>query len=229
MLLAGSIAMYAQSVVPTGGTAEDYIKLLNASGYEAYAFHFDGIDDNVTFDIRVEIKEYVGRNPEAVASTVWSLWPSRRVFSEVPARYNDNPEEFAKLKAASYDPDRGIYCLNDRLTLGFRPSDSDSTARAFLSVENEIVSSTRILKLRPVETPWSGRGPIFRYDSRPFKASPFAFDTFIPLVLYCSYWYDSQYNVVRCCGEREISPELTSEILENAPHYFIIGVTFCRR
>ena len=49
-------------------------------------------------------------------------------------------------------------------------------------------------------------------------------ETFIPLVFYCSFWYDEKDKVTRCCGENYIAPDLSSDIPKHSPHYYTIGI-----
>ena len=39
-------------------------------------------------------------------------------------------------------------------------------------------------------------------------------------------WLDERYNIIRFCGEKEIDPELSSEILKHLPHYYILGLKY---
>ncbi|MCL2502285.1 MAG: DUF5041 domain-containing protein, partial [Bacteroidales bacterium] len=69
----------------------------------------------------------------------------------------------------------------------------------------------------------------FSYNTRPFKISEFKEDEFIPLILLGSSWYDERYNVFRFCGEKQIEPDMSSEILKDVPHYYVIGVRFVKK
>ena len=46
----------------------------------------------------------------------------------------------------------------------------------------------------------------------------------IPLVLYGSYWYEPQAGGCRFCGDNEIKPDLSSDIMKYIPHYFVLGI-----
>ena len=69
----------------------------------------------------------------------------------------------------------------------------------------------------------------FNYHTRPFIIEAFEVDKFIPLVLFGSSWYDERFNVIRFCGEREIDPDLSSEILKDVPHYYVLGIKFVKK
>ncbi len=101
---------------------------------------------------------------------------------------------------------------------------SDSTIKVTFNMEN--IGSFGA----PLHKKAYGKGPQAdshaRYSHRPFKLVPKEHAEIIrlPLVMVGSFWYDERYDVYRFCGEKEIDPELTSEILKNCPHYFIIGI-----
>ena len=120
------------------------------------------------------------------------------------------------------------YCFQangDKLVIGFLPSETDSLALCCLSWENT-VSYTSSLKLRQIY--WESENKyLYSYVSRPFElTSSLAKDAFIPLVFYSSFWYDAEAKVTRCCGENRISPDLSSDIPKQSPHYYAIGIIF---
>ena len=68
---------------------------------------------------------------------------------------------------------------------------------------------------------------VYSYVSKPFELTmSLEKDTFIPLVCYCSFWYDAEDKVTRCWGENFIKPDLSSDILKNVPHYYVLGIKF---
>ena len=82
------------------------------------------------------------------------------------------------------------------------------------------------LSLKPVVTP---DRTFYHYGARPFRIDGFEPGRFIPLVFYGSFWYDERANLVRFCGEREIAPDLSSEIVANVPHFYVIGVVLTEK
>jgi len=64
----------------------------------------------------------------------------------------------------------------------------------------------------------------YAYDSRPFKIDKFEEGNFIPLVLLGSFWLDTEHGFLRFCGANEMDPDMSTELLEDTPHYFVIGV-----
>ena len=117
-----------------------------------------------------------------------------------------------------------IMSLDRKLVIGFRPSDSDSTANyLFHFSENRGFGGQ--LNLKPIFAPENPEDKWYMYESRPFELTDsFEKGTFIPLVLYGSYWYDPQASGCRFCGDNEIKPDLSSDIVKSIPHFFVLGI-----
>ena len=113
----------------------------------------------------------------------------------------------------------------DKLVYGFLPSENDSTALCYFNWENTLRSAVS-LKLRQIF--WESENKyVYSYVSRPFELTmTLEKDTFIPLVCYCSFWYDAEDKITRCCGENFIKPDLSSDILKYVPHYYVLGIQF---
>ena len=217
------LPLCAQQIRPAGASVEDYVELLKASGYEAYSFSLEGMAD-ATYHIEFDVREYAGGE---LVSTNPSGGFSNRIMLDNFSPEEYTPEEVAQIKAEAYDFDGGIFALGERLTVGFVPSADDTAVKCRMAVA-DMGSASLQLDLKPIENEIYRR-PVYRYVSRPFRIGTFAEGEFIPLVLYCSFWYDRTAGVVRCCGESEIDPQLTAQILKESPHYYIVGVTLSRR
>ena len=114
--------------------------------------------------------------------------------------------------------------LEKKLIIGFRPSDNDSTAN-YLFYFNENRSFGSRLNLKPIFAPEAPEDKWYMYQSRPFElTAPFEKGKFIPLVLYGSYWYEPANGGCRFCGDNEIKPDLSSDIVKNIPHFFVFGI-----
>ena len=111
----------------------------------------------------------------------------------------------------------------DKLVYGFLPSENDSTALCYFNWENTLRSAVS-LKLRQIF--WESENKyVYSYVSRPFELTmTLEKDTFIPLVCYCSFWYDAEDKITRCCGENFIKPDLSSDIIKHIPHFYILGI-----
>ena len=43
-------------------------------------------------------------------------------------------------------------------------------------------------------------------------------------MLVGSFWWDPEFEVFRFCGDNVIEPDLSSGIIKNTPHYYVIGM-----
>ena len=111
----------------------------------------------------------------------------------------------------------------DKLIIGTLPSEKDSIAQLSLCWDNTL-SFGFTLKREPLF--WESENRyIYSYRAIPFELTmPLEKETFIPLVFYCSFWYDEKDKVTRCCGENYIAPDLSSDIPKHSPHYYTIGI-----
>lgn len=114
--------------------------------------------------------------------------------------------------------------IGEKLVIGFAPSSNDSTyVYSFQSAGGGGFNAT--LKLQPVYAPEMPTKQAYRYESRPFElVSPIELGKFIPLVLFGSYWYEKETGVSRFCGEKQINPDLSSDIIKSIPHYYVLGI-----
>ena len=114
--------------------------------------------------------------------------------------------------------------FGEKLVIGFAPSGNDSTAIYTFNFSEERGFNGR-LNLRAIYAPEEPTKRRYSYESRPFElVSPFEKEKFIPLVLYGSYWYEPETSVSRFCGESIIKPDLSSDIVKNIPHFYVLGI-----
>ena len=114
--------------------------------------------------------------------------------------------------------------IGEKLVIGFAPSSNDSTyVYSYQSDGGGGFNAT--LKLQPVFAPEMPAKQAYRYESRPFElVSPVETGKLIPLVLFGSYWYEQETGVSRFCGDKQIKPDLSSEIIKSIPHYYVLGI-----
>lgn len=220
LLYISSFDIKAQEITRLDASFQDYMELLNAKGYEAYPFDISCLKDS-TYTLTFEMKEYVGGQDSEISSKEYISIKNRIMVTDFMRR-KLSTDELENIKRGSYDYENGIYSCSEKITIGFTPSDVDTVRYARVSVEHMGAFSVD-MKLKPIENPLYEK-PLYKYVTRPFKPSKFEEGEFIPLVLYCSFWFDAKHKVVRCCGEKEIDPLMTSEILKYSPHYYVIGV-----
>jgi len=133
--------------------------------------------------------------------------------------------EYAKGKEPREVADFSItMSLDEKLIIGFIPSDNDSTATyTFHFSENRGFNSR--LSLMPICDPDKPAEKWYVYESRPFElVAPFEKGKFIPLVLYGSYWYEPENGGCRFCGDSTIKPDLSSDIVKYIPHFYVLGI-----
>ena len=113
------------------------------------------------------------------------------------------------------------------LSIGFSPRQSvQSDSMVTVSVHPEHQNGlARDLVLKPVP---DAPETFYLYEKVPIRVSALRRNTFIPLALYGSFWWDSNYKICRFCGEKELTEEniMESEYFKHSPHYYVIGAIF---
>ena len=206
----------AQSVKPQEATMDDYLPLLQASGYQAYSFDISEFSDD-TYYFSFKIKEYVNREEVQGNQRAFNL-ENRMMIADFP---EDSQKEILE-KGSAEDAEKGIYKQAKKLVIGFIPSKVDSTQSVRMGLEG-MGEMSKNLKLKPLKGPDSNK-TFYHYESRPFTIDQFEEGKFIPLVFFASYWLDEEYGFFRFCGAMEVSPTLESEYVEETPHFYVIGV-----
>ena len=222
-----AISVEAQEVKPIEASVEDYIALLNQNGYQAYSFDISPMKDT-TYQVHFEVREYVTNNPEPVSVQPYGRGLKNRTMVKDFFWRELSEEEVAEIKAASVDYENGVYSRSEKITVGFLPCENDSTkvGRVFLDNQGNFGFS---LKLKPINHYGAyDNQVIYHYRTLPFKPSAFEEGKFIPLAAYTSFWFDAKYNIIRSCGATELDPDMSTEILKDTPHYFVIGVVFTK-
>mgnify|MGYP003456099408 FL=1 len=206
----------AQSLKKQEATMEDYLPLLQASGYQVYSFDISEFLDD-TYHFSFKIKEYVNRE-EVQGDGHSSVFSNRMMIAEFPEESQKSILE----EGSAVDPEKGIYSQTKKLTIGFVPSKVDSTRIVRISLDG-MGEMRKPLKLKPLKAPKSDKLS-YSYESRPFVVDKFEEGKFIPLVFFGSYWLDEKYGFFRFCGALEIGADMGQEYIESTPHYYAIGV-----
>ena len=221
------LTMQAQEVKPIEASVEDYIALLNQNGYQAYSFDISPMKDT-TYQVHFEVREYVADNLEPVSIQPYGRRLKNRTMVKDFFWRELSEEEVAEIKAASVDYENGVYSRSEKITVGFLPCENDSTkvGRVFLDKQGNFGFS---LKLKPINHYGAyDNQVIYQYRTLPFKPSAFEEGKFIPLAAYTSFWFDAKYSIIRSCGATELDPDMSTEILKDTPHYYVIGVVFTK-
>ena len=221
------LTMQAQEVKQIEASVDDYIALLNQSGYQAYSFDISQLMDT-TYYVQFEVREYVAGNPDPVMVQPYGRGLKNRTMVKDFMWRELSEEELADIRAASVDYENGVYSRAEKITVGFLPCKNDSTEVGKLFVENQGASGFS-LSLKQIDHKGAyNEDVIYSYNTLPFKTSVFEEGKFIPLAAYASFWFDERFNIIRFCGATELDPDMTTEILKDTPHYFVIGVIFSK-
>ena len=212
-----SLHVNAQELKRTQPDISDYIPLLNAAGYEVFTFDLSSLKDD-TYNIEFVTREYV--DGELVSNPENDF----RYFTRNRRMLSDFPEEVQKEIISDghvYDLEKGILALGEKLSIGFTPS-ADSLKYVSIMLEN-MAELRRVLPLKPLTvSPFEGQ---YSYGSRPFEVGAIVLGEFTPLVMFGSYWYDDESQVIRFCGEDEIAADYSTKMLSKIPHYYVLGIT----
>ena len=227
IVILASASLRTQEVRPIESSVEDYIALLNQSGYQAYSFDISQLMDT-TYYVQFEVREYVAGNPDPVMVQPYGRGLKNRTMVKDFMWRELSEEELADIRAASVDYENGVYSRAEKITVGFLPCKNDSTEVGKLFVENQGASGFS-LSLKQIDHKGAyNEDVIYSYNTLPFKTSAFEEGKFIPLAAYASFWFDERFNIIRFCGATELDPDMTTEILKDTPHYFVIGVIFSK-
>ena len=216
-----SCAAFCQQIKNKNVELDELFTLLNSSGYELFSYDISEML-NERYDIVFVKKEYsAGKEIESSNLTMVS---NKRLLTDFP---ESQWQEAIDAGITIIDPETKAIAHAEKISFGFSPSDNDSTKFMQINIP-ELTRMRCPLKLNGLPTKDSNK-KFYSYNTRPFKIGTFKEDLFIPLILFGSSWYDERFNIYRFCGEREIDPDMSSEILKDVPHFYVIGVKFIKK
>ena len=215
MILMMAVSALSQSIKTKKEVIEDYLPLLQASGYKAYSFDISEFL-NDTYEITLKFNEYV--DSLGLVDTFGMPVHNRKMLSA----FSEETQQRILKEGRAADPEKGIYSQSDEIMIGFFPTNTDSLYTLYLEVKDRQVIKWP-LKLKGLVNP-SNNQLEYHYTSRPFKMDKFEEGKFIPLVLFGSFWIDKEYGSFRFCGDNEMDPDMSTVQIEYSPHYFVIGV-----
>jgi len=221
VMLVLSCATFGQQIKNKNVELGDWISLLGAAGYELFSYDFTEML-NERYDIVIVKKEFSAG--KEIESSNLAMVTNKRLLTDFPESFR---QEFMDGGGRIIEPKTQAISHVEKINFGLYPSGNDSTKLMQIDVP-EFVSRRTTFKLRGLIQKDSDK-LLFFYHTRPFKIKAFKEDEFIPLILLGSGWYDERSNVFRFCGEREIDPDMSSEILKDIPHHYVIGVKFVKK
>lgn len=223
--IVGCMASFGQTenvktIKQIDASAEDYITLLNSSGYETFSFDISSLLDGQYY-LTFKIKEYKDGNE--VCGDRLGGYCTFRNMTLVSAFPEEDQNDITAEEMD--DPERGIFRMAKRFMIGFTPAVNDTIRPIIIDIENMGTQNPQL----PLQPQYQNNDNVngkkfYQYYARPFKTSEFTTGQFIPLVLFGSMWYDKDFGIHRFCGENVISPDMSSKILKYIPHYYIIGI-----
>ena len=212
---------FGQQIKSKNADIDDLITLIGASGYEFFGFDVTEML-NDRYDITFVRKEFLARNE--IESSNLTVVSNKRLMTEFPESQWQRIIDEGRI----IDPKTQAIAHAETFSFGFYPSGNDSTKTMQLNVPGFMTMGRVTFKLRGL-TRKDSDDLLYFYHTRPFKIETFKEDEFIPLILLGSGWYDERFNVFRFCGEREIDPDMSSEILKDVPHHYVVGVRFVKK
>ena len=221
VMLVLSCAAFGQQIKNKNVELDDWISLLGAAGYELFNYDVSEML-NERYNIVFIKKEFsAGKEIESLNLTTV---PNKRLLADIPESFWQEIIDAGRI----IDPKTQAISHAEKFSFGFHPSGNDSTKFMQISVPEFTMMPRITFKLRGQPIKDSDK-MFFSYHTRPFKIKAFKEDEFIPLILFGSSWYDERFNVFRFCGEREIEPDMSSEILKDVPHHYVVGVKFVKK
>lgn len=215
MLALAWVAGQAQEIKRVTTASEDFMEHMALYGYEVFTYDISSLRDSVS-GFTLVIREY---------DRTGMINEKKDSYLQTKLMISDFSEEDQKSIYEEKDGDdmeRGIFRLAKSITIGFSPVQSDS-------IEKATVRTSRIQSINCplIQKPIPGMSePTYQYRAVPYQPSAFSLNTFVPLVIYCSFWWDN--GVYRCCGDSEMTEEREkdSNFFKYCPHYYIIGAIF---
>lgn len=207
----------AAEIKPQKATFDDYIPLLESAGYHVYSFDIKSMTDR-QYKMTFSIREYEG---DSIVNKNILFFP---VSTKNMNLLSDFPEDVrATIKQEEmYDPSRKIDSCAEKIVVGTHTK-NDSTTTLIIDVDNMMKFNWN-LNLKPQVNPTTGENQ-YMYLPKPFITGDIKLDEFIPLVFYGSFWYDPDFNLFRFCGDYELNPDMSSQLIKDVPHSYVIGLT----
>ena len=216
-----SCAAFGQQIKSKSVEFDDLLFLLGTSGYELFIYDITEML-NEKYEIEFIKKEYEAG--KEIATSRLTMVQNKRLLTDIPESFRQKLIDEGRV----IDHKTQAISHAEKFSFGFYPSGNDTIKRMQLHVP-EFTTMPRItFNLRGLVNVNSDK-LFFSYHIRPFKMSTFKENEFIPLILLGSSWYDERFNVFRFCGEIEIEPDMSSEILKDVPHHYVLGIKFVKK
>jgi len=175
-------------------TAEDYVVLLQKCGYMSYSA-----------DISVLLKE----------KDIFWIEPVIRHYKN--GELQENTFDFG-VKFSNRDSKT----MCDNVRVGFAP-DTNKMFRYLNFYVTETGAISMPLIFDEQNNPETGESSN-TYGYCQFSVDNITLNTFIPIAMCGTYWYDKDLEGFRFCGEDVLNPNMSADILKMIPEYYLIGM-----
>lgn len=197
----------AQGIEPVETNLKEVIYALESNGYRFFSFDIGSLREK-TYGIEIFVQEVdsTGTTDEKIRLCTWQ---TRRFLKEIA--------EKSRARFTPIDPETGLIKLVQRIAISIVPQSDSLVIAKYVFGEGNMIGVP--LTLRPV-----GPEAEFQYEGRRFRIDGFRPNRDIPLVLFGSYWYDEEIDMIRFCTAREFEPDRSNGELKLMPHYYILGI-----
>lgn len=211
-----AMSQESHKVVKVEPQLSDIYNILNLMDINLFRFDLNSFLDK-KYTVSVYVDEYEDNKKTQRLST-FNLGDNMISLDKVPEEYRDTFRILKQVPEGKNEWDN-----IKELSIYIRKT-NDSTSVFTMDVPDATRMSQPV-KLRPV-----GELKTYFYQTIPFtfKKVNEEDNLEIPLLLYGSGWQDTEHNVIRFCGENEISPDMKAEILTDIPHHYILGIELKR-
>lgn len=220
-LFATLSSLHATAIKPVTPGIDEWASFLNSLGYDLCSFDTSDLSESKR-TIKMTIREYSGDsiiNENILGAFAYGI-DTRTMIDDIPEDVRDD------FRRDMEEPETGVVRRIHRINIGIHRTPSDSTATCSYEIVNHVELGPINMPLKPISSPFLNKGKeVYIYVARPFEMPESLPESgFVPLVLYSSFWVDSQ-GIIRSCGENSISGLETSDVIKNSPHYYVIGFT----
>ena len=207
----------AQTIARITPSTSDALFILEAMGVEMLRFDLSKLQDS-TYNMGLYVDEYVDGVKQ---KREWNMHmgKNRMVVSEEYA------QELRDAGTENFDSINNLLLCHKDVGLYILPKNDSTVMCQFKFTDGGAGGFPLSLK----ELKYTSPRFQYSYGMRPFRVDEHDLSKQeIPLMLYASYWYDENAKVYRFCGDNEINPDMSTEMLTYLPHYYVIGISIVK-
>ena len=168
---------------------ENFMEHMNMYGYKVFTYDISSLRD-VASGFTIVIREF--NQHGMIDEKKLEGFRTRTMISD----FDEEDQRIIYAKKNGDDMERGIYRLSKTLSIGFSPVQSDSIELVTLRSDRHD-GSPYCLTLKPIP---GAPQKVYRYEKIPYQPTAFELNTFVPLVLYGSFWWDRKTSFMVLSG-----------------------------